>query len=320
MLHLRVIVAAERSRAVVELLERAAGATNVVHLAGVAVQPSGDLVTADVANDAASLVLIDLAELGLSRDAAVTLIPVEVAESEGARRANQAAADPTGGSIVWEALAQRARESSALDGPYLTFMALSAVIATVGLLTGSVVLLIGAMIVGPDFGPLVGLCFAIVDRRVRDALSALGTLGVGLATVALTAWVATEIAVATGLAEDSFAEPVLTTFVSHPNRWSVVIALAAGAAGMLTVATQKSGALVGVLVSVTTIPAAAHAGLSVAYRDWSALGGSLLQLVVNVACIAVAGVVTLVVQRALWSRRLRAHRSQPSHGALGGRP
>jgi uncharacterized hydrophobic protein (TIGR00271 family) len=317
-LHLRVIVASERSRALIDLLEGAPGATNVIHLAGVAVQPRGDLVTADVANDAASLVLTELAELGLAGDAAVTLIPVEVSESEGARRANEAAADPTGGSIVWEALAERARGASTLNGPYLTFMALSAVIATVGLLTGSVVLLIGAMIVGPDFGPLVGLCVALVDRRARAALQALTTLGAGLGAAVLTAWAATEIAVNTRLADASFTEPILTTFVSHPNRWSVVIALAAGAAGMLTVATNTSGALVGVLVSVTTIPAAAHAGLSVAYRDWTAVEGSLLQLVVNVACIAVAGAATLVIQRALWGRRLRAHRAEHARREAGG--
>jgi uncharacterized hydrophobic protein (TIGR00271 family) len=310
MLHLRLIVPAERSAAVTELLERSPGATHVVHLPGAARQPPGDLLTADVANDAASLLLADLNALGVTLDGAITLIPVEVSESTGARQARQASADPTGGSIVWEALAARAQDAAVLDGPFLTFMALAAVIATVGLLTGSVVLLIGAMIVGPDFGPLVGICFAIVERNARRALHALATLTIGLATVSITAWLATEIAVQTGLAAATFDEPVLTTFVSHPNRWSVVIALAAGGAGMLTVATQKSGALVGVLVSVTTIPAAAHAGLSAAYRDWEAVEGSLLQLLANVACIAVAGVVTLVVQRGLWARRVRVYRSR----------
>jgi uncharacterized hydrophobic protein (TIGR00271 family) len=308
-LHLRLIVPAERSGAVTELLEHTPGATHIVHLPGAARQPPGDLVTADVASDAVSLLLSDLHALGLGRDGAVTLIPVDVSESPGARLARQASADPTGGSIVWEALAARAGAAAALDGPFLTFMALAAVIATVGLLTGSLVLLIGAMIVGPDFGPLVGICVAIVGRRGRHALGALVTLMAGLATVSLSAWLATEIAVETGLAAATFDEPVLTTFVSHPNRWSVVIALAAGGAGMLTVATQKSGALVGVLVSVTTIPAAAHVGLSVAYQDWVAVEGSVLQLVVNVACIVGAGVVTLVVQHGLWTRRMRAHRS-----------
>ena len=49
--------------------------------------------------------------------------------------------------------------------------------------------------------------------------------------------------------------------------------------------TQKSGALIGVLVSVTTLPAASYAGLAAAYGDWEAARGSLIQLVTNLVCI-----------------------------------
>ena len=66
----------------------------------------------------------------------------------------------------------------------------------------------------------------------------------------------------------------------------------------------KSGALIGVLISVTTIPAAANVGVATAYADWSELGGALAQLGLNLACIIVAGTTTLALQRLAFRRRL----------------
>ena len=66
---------------------------------------------------------------------------------------------------------------------------------------------------------------------------------------------------------------------------------------MLSLSTAKSGALIGVLISVTTIPAAANVGVSAAYRDWSAMGGSAAQLGINLGSIIVSGTAVLDLQR-----------------------
>ncbi len=94
---------------------------------------------------------------------------------------------------------------------------------------------------------------------------------------------------------------------ANPDVLSVAVALAAGVAGMLSLSTQKSGALIGVLVSVTTLPAASYAGLAAAYGDWEAACGSLIQLVTNLVCIFVAGLATLGLQRLLNERRRARH-------------
>ena len=65
---------------------------------------------------------------------------------------------------------------------------------------------------------------------------------------------------------------------------------------MLSLTEGRSGALIGVLVSVTTVPAAANVGVAAAYRAWSEVGGAATQLVVNLAGLLVAGVLTLVIQ------------------------
>src|SRR5688572_18465482 len=76
---------------------------------------------------------------------------------------------------------------------------------------------------------------------------------------------------------------------------------------MLSLSTAKSGALIGVLISVTTIPAAANIGVAAAFGDWDEWAGAMAQLGVNLAAIFLAGILTLFVQRKLYQRRRRAH-------------
>jgi uncharacterized membrane protein len=64
----------------------------------------------------------------------------------------------------------------------------------------------------------------------------------------------------------------------------------------------KAGTLVGVLISVTTVPAAASAAVAVAFGVGREAWGSALQLVINLVAIVVAGVMTLLVQQLAWKR------------------
>ncbi len=102
-------------------------------------------------------------------------------------------------------------------------------------------------------------------------------------------------------------EHPLTDFISKPDAFSFIVAFVAGAAGMLSLTSAKSGALIGVLVSVTTIPAAANIGVAAAYGEWGEFRGALLQLVLNLTAIVLAGVGTLFVERLIYVKRRRAH-------------
>ena len=86
---------------------------------------------------------------------------------------------------------------------------------------------------------------------------------------------------------------------------------------MLSLTSAKSGALIGVLVSVTTIPAAANIGVAAAYAEWSEWRGAMVQLAVNLSAILIAGIVTLWVQRLLYARRRRAHLHDTAREAAG---
>jgi hypothetical protein len=85
---------------------------------------------------------------------------------------------------------------------------------------------------------------------------------------------------------------------------------------MLSLSTAKSGALIGVLISVTTIPAAANIGLAAPFQDASSWRGSMSQLAINLGSIVAAGSAVLYVQRLLYLRRKRRHLEKPGRGRL----
>ena len=189
-------------------------------------------------------------------------------------------------------------------------MAVAATIAAVGILLDSPILIIGAMVGSvPEHGLLAALCVAIVRRRSGPARMAGGTLMVGLIVAAGAALVATVLFRVTSLAPESYelGDRVVTVFISHPNGMAAVVAALAGVVGMLGLTEARSGVLVGVLVSVTTIPAAGNVGVATAYRQWSEVAGVAMQLGVNVAGLVAAGVTTLAVQARFTTRlpRLR---------------
>jgi uncharacterized hydrophobic protein (TIGR00271 family) len=194
-----------------------------------------------------------------------------------------------------------------LSASYVLFMAIATMLAAVGILTDSSVLIVGAMVVGPEFGPLAALCLAVVRRRPRVARASIVALVVGFAIAIAAAWLLTLTLRGLELAPsaDELADRSQTFFVSHPDTFSVLVALLAGVAGMLSLQTAKSSALIGVLISVTTIPAAANVGVAAAYRDWVEWRGAALQLAINLSMIVVAGVATLAVARWRHARRRR---------------
>ncbi len=108
-----------------------------------------------------------------------------------------------------------------------------------------------------------------------------------------------------------------TEFISNPDFLSFFVAFVAGSAGMLSLTSAKSGALVGVLISVTTIPAASNIAVAAAYGDWSDALGAALQLGLNLSGIVLAGVLTLFVQRRWYVSRRRKHLKDPAREAAG---
>jgi uncharacterized hydrophobic protein (TIGR00271 family) len=317
--HLRIVVPSDRAEKVLGLLEANPSSCNLVHLPGTARQPRGDVVLCDVAREDASIVIEDLKELGVAREGSIAMEQIDSQVSDAAKRAERAALGMPSDAVVWEEVETRTSESSELGGNFLVFMVLACLIGSVGIFTGSPILIVGAMVVGPEFGPLAGLCVAAVERRRNVALRSLTALAVGFPVGITAAFAFTLVCVATGLVDADFrsVDNPLTQFIARPDAFSVIVAVFAGAAGVLSLTSAKSGALIGVLISVTTIPAAANIGVAAALGNWSDWRGAMAQLSVNLLGIVAAGICTLYVERRLFERRRRRHLADGTRAAAG---
>jgi uncharacterized hydrophobic protein (TIGR00271 family) len=309
MIHLRIVSPPDLTERVMEVLTGTASVINIVELKAAARRPDGDAIMCDVAREDASIVIDDLKALGLAETGSITLEQVDTAISRFAVEAERHAPGAPSDAVVWEEVEQRTNENVELSGVFLLFMVLAALIAAVGIYLDSEILIVGAMVVGPEFGPIAGFCVALVQRRRDLAIRSGVALAVGFPLAIAGVYVATLIFKATELTPADFTaeEHQIANLISSPDAFTVIVALCAGAAGMLSLSTAKSGALIGVLISVTTIPAAANIGVAAAYQDRDGWTGSLAQLALNLASILVAGTVVLFIQRMLYDRRRRWH-------------
>jgi uncharacterized hydrophobic protein (TIGR00271 family) len=311
-IHLRIVTPADRADAALDVLERSASVCNVVHLEGAARRPQGDVILADVAREDASVMISDLRELGLQRDGSISIDPIETQLSDHADRAIEHAKGAPADAVVWEEVEARTSEQVELSAVYVAFMVLAGLLAMVGIYQDSAILIVGAMVVGPEFGPLAGLCVALVHLRGRLALRSAVALAAGFPLTIVVVYLVALLFKATGLFDATFSQENhgLANLISEPDFFAFFVAACAGAAGMLSLSTAKSGALIGVLISVTTIPAAANIGVASAYRDWDTAAGSAAQLAINLCSIVVAGTAVLYLQRLLYLRRKHRHQEE----------
>ncbi|MFD7653440.1 DUF389 domain-containing protein [Actinosynnema sp. NPDC059797] len=297
MLHLRAVSPVDRTDQVLDLLKAHPGVTHLVLLPGAAVRPAGDVVEADVAREATDEVVASLCALGLDRDGGVTLEVIDTALSDAADHAEEAVPGDGADAVVWEELIARTGEESRLNATFQAFLTIACLLTAVAVVTDSPVTLVGAMVVGPEFGPLAAIAVGLVLRRrdlVRRAGAALA-VGFPLAMLitAFGAWL--------GSYTDLFDRDLALAghqvdFVFEVGPFSLIVALLAGAAGMLSMTSAKSAALVGVFISVTTVPAAGYAAVAAVLGEWDICLRSVAQLAVNLVGVVVAAALVLAVR------------------------
>ena len=318
MIHLRIVAPEESAPKVLDLLCASPAVINVAHLRAASKKPKGDVILCDVAREDASVIISDLKELDIPKVGSIAVEHIDTAVSEAAEAAEKAAPGLPSDAVVWEEVEARTSEQTELSFSFVLFMIASMQIAAVGIVLHEPILIVGAMVLGPEFGPLAAISVALVERQARLARRSLMALAVGfpigtigaLVTSLFMRWI------------DEFPDDVDEThpfidFITDPTFLSFFVAFVAGSAGVLSLTAAKSGALVGVLVSVTTIPAAANVGVAAAYGEWGIAGKAAMQLGINLAGIVAAGVITLFVQRRYYVTRRRKHLMDPVRSEAG---
>ncbi|GAA4914154.1 putative hydrophobic protein (TIGR00271 family) [Actinomycetospora succinea] len=303
---------------VLRVLGEEPGAVHVVRMRGAAVVPPGDVVEADLARESVDEVLDALRGLGCADRGGIVLETLDTLVSAAADRAEEAAPGEGVDALVWDELLGRTGSQARLSVTFVVMLTIACLLGAIGVVTNSPVTVVGAMVLGPEFGPLAALAVAVVRRDGPLARIAALALGAGFAI----ALVVTALAAALADAVELIPDDTLTNlsgveFVYQVGPFSLVIALLAGVAGMVAlIAGEGSGVLVGVFISVTTVPAAGFAAVAAVLADWPRAASSLAQLLLNVAGIVLAGVIVLVIVRA--SRRRRGLTERVPTGRTGG--
>ena len=310
MLHVRVVSPPGRTARLVAALAADPGVQNLVVLKGAARRPDGDAVQFDVLNRSANPVLRELRALDLDGAGSITVGEVDVALSGPPSPAAERRYARRERVPVWEMVEAAIRAKASYPPSFYGLLVIAGLIGAVGILTNSQILVVGAMVVGPEYAAIIAAALGLSKlggtsprdwAAVRESFRALA-YGF-LAAVAATFLFALAVRGA-GQVPAAFVHGVrpVADLINSPNAFSVIVAILAGLVGVVSLTEARANALIGVFISVTTIPAAASLGLSLAFAYWHDAWGSLLQLLLNVVLLVVVGAAGLSGQRVIWRR------------------
>lgn len=235
--------------------------------------------------------------LGPDPRARIVVIGVEVAlprPTEDARTKEDSAM------AIRETLYATIEKSTRLDVNFLILVALSTIVAAIGLIKSNVAVVIGAMVIAPLLGPnlALGLGTALGDTSLMWKAIRANGVGIGLAFL---------LSLGIGLiwpVNIGSHELMARTDVQLD---SIALALASGAAAVLSMTTGLSSVLVGVMVAVALLPPTATLGLMLGSGQYQYAIGAGLLLAVNIVCVNLAAKIVFLAKgihpRTWWEKK-----------------
>jgi len=307
MLHVRVVSPGSRTGQLVETLSTLPGVQNLVVASG-ARRPEGDSVVFDVRDGAANPVFATLRELDLDRDGLIAVHRVDATLDRSAAPARRTGYLAPETAPVWEMVEATIRSGAVYPPSFYILLTIAGLIGAVGILTNSQILIVGAMVVGPEYNAIIAVALGLTKADRSAVRSGLLALLWGFLAAVLITLVFGLVIRALGVTPTKYLVGVrpVADLINTPNLFSVVVAVLAGIVGVVSLTEARTNALIGVFISVTTIPAAASIGVSIAYQSWPEARGSLFQLLLNVVLLIGVGAAGLRAQRAIWRRAPRS--------------
>jgi uncharacterized hydrophobic protein (TIGR00271 family) len=310
MLHLRVASPADVTGALVPMLRSEPAVMNLTVLPGAVSHPDGDAVHFDVLHGAADEVIGRLRDLGLEQRGSIVLENVDTSISALADRATARRGRFQAFTPVWAEVESRIALEGTFPPSWFVLLVIAGLIGAIGILTNSQILIVGAMVVGPEYGAILSLAFGVTRRDSARIWRSVAALVIGFTLAVICALLLSLIVRGAGLTPREYKLGIrpVSDLINTPNWFSFIVAALAGVVGVVSLTEARASTLIGVFISVTTIPAASDIGVSVAFRLWHEVWGSALQLLLNVAVLAAVAVAGLPAQRAIW-RRAAARRT-----------
>jgi uncharacterized hydrophobic protein (TIGR00271 family) len=322
MLHVRVVSPPGATEELIEKLAADPGIRNLILLPGAARHPDGDAVQFDLLDQSANRVLQRLrTQLGSDGSVAIEYVDVSITATAapGAPAGRPGLADVP---PVWDIVEAKIRADGQYPLSFFTLLVIAGLIGAVGILTNSQILIVAAMVVGPEYGAIMATALGI-DKRDRGAVRrGLIALVAGFAIAVLAAAIFGLLIRWSGHTPRLYEAGVrpVSDLINSPNVFSVIVAVLAGIVGVVSLTESRANALIGVFISVATIPAASDMGLSAAYGSWSEARGSTFQLLLNVVLLIAVGAAGLRLQRTVWrsrTERAAAHAGRPAPPPTG---
>ena len=317
MLHVRLVSSPGSTDHLVERLSADPGVRNLVVMRGAARSPDGDAVQFDLLTRFANPVLRELR--AQVQDYGSVVIQNVDATINGPGEPGDHSSQRHGEiPPVWEMVESKIRAGGEYPLSFYALLIIAGLIGAVGILTNSQILIVAAMVVGPEYGAIMATALGIDQGDRRAVRHGLAALAAGFATAVLATFLFGLLIRWSGETPqlyDAGVRPV-SDLINSPNVFSVIVALLAGIVGVVSLTESRANALIGVFISVTTIPAASDMGLSAAYGSWPEARGSTFQLLLNVVVLVAVGALGLRLQRSIWRGRTartaaRARRSSP---------
>lgn len=243
--------------------------------------------------------------LGSSENARIIIQPVDAVLPRPAAPVEKGKKVTATGSQTREELYDKITRGAVLDSTFILLVCLSTMVASVGMLEANVAVIVGAMVIAPLLGPNIAFAFAtsLGDRVLMWRAIRTNAAGVGMTLL---------MSIVTGRVWQGSldnAEIMLRTDVGLAG---VVLALASGAAAVLSLITGLSSALVGVMVAVALLPPAATLGMMLGSGQFSAAAGAALLLAVNIVCINLSAKLMFLfkgVKPRTWLEKTQARQS-----------
>jgi uncharacterized hydrophobic protein (TIGR00271 family) len=303
-IHIRAVSPSDVTPGLRQSLAANAGVVNLVVLEGVAHNPDGDSVQFDVITAEANRVIDELRRLELDRRGSIVIENIDTSISALAAQAERHEPTRANFSPIWEEAEARIRERGTYRAAWFVLLAIAGLIGAVGILTNSQILVVGAMVVGPEYGAMIGVALGIDKRDAAPIRRGLNALLFGFALAIVVTLLFSLVIRAFDLQPREFELGIrpVSDLIDSPNVFSIVVAVLAGIVGVVSLTEARASTLIGVFISVTTIPAAADTGLSLAFDNWTEARGAFLQLLVNVVILIAVGAIGLAVQRRIWGR------------------
>ncbi|WP_377272889.1 DUF389 domain-containing protein [Peterkaempfera sp. SMS 1(5)a] len=302
LVHVRAVSPPELTERVMAALTGNPCVFNLILRPGRVHNPDGHAIECDVLTGAANGVLRGLRQLELDRRGCIVIEPVDMMFSERVAEAGARELGVMAGAPIWEQVEARIRAEGRYPPSFYLYLVIAGLIGSVGILTNSQILIVAAMVVGPEYGAITSVALGL-DRgsrgRIKQGLLALA--GGFLSAVAATCLFSLLVR-GFQLEPEAFRLGVrpVSHLIDTPDFYSLVVAVLAGIVGIVSLTEARASALLGVFISVTTIPAAADMGVCIAFEQWEQALGSLYQLLLNIVVLIVIGTGTLRSQRVIW--------------------